>query len=342
MANFSNIVDDIDWQYVSFINELINAYSERRQALGYSSVANKAVDTDIHATSFWTTMQNWLETYCVYFVDHTIPIAGSNGPTLYTLASWRAAAGLNSSGFRRATAWTPGNPANWVTDVSFSYGQMQNDDIIGPWIFAELQAGLKALKWTTMSSTAYVPDSVEQKVVTTQATESPPDGNALLAQHINVDWPAGSWETVPGTPTRLYMVYAKQDPDGYYGETAFFNSMRIRGKPRLTNVPTFRPCACALYFEATVDYMYSFKDIDSLGLEYGKLGLGEELAAAQTATRDGSQFGDYPGCPVDLAGIVPWTQPWWVPPYNGGDWTAYSAQGSYSVTWILKWVFSYA
>jgi hypothetical protein len=61
---------------------------------------------------------------------------------VYTLATFRSVAGLPEDGFRRATAW------NGVDDPTWSYGVMQAGDIIGPWIFEDLQAAFDALRWT--------------------------------------------------------------------------------------------------------------------------------------------------------------------------------------------------
>lgn len=126
---------DATWQ--ELLDEIVLAYSERRQVLGQS--AYTAEDSrDVQAASYWTTLQAWLETNCVSFIDHDNgPLTDDEDDFLYfTLDNWLATAGLNASGFRRSTDGS-----------SFSYGQMQEGDIIGPWIFEDLQKGFGALKW---------------------------------------------------------------------------------------------------------------------------------------------------------------------------------------------------
>jgi len=124
------------WQ--TLLDEITIAYSERRQALGQSAYS-AADGKDIQAASYWTTLQNWLETYCTSFIDHDNgPLTDEMDAFLYfTLDNWRAAAGLNASGFRRS-----------VDGTTMLYGQMQAGDAIGPWIFEDLQKGFGALQQT--------------------------------------------------------------------------------------------------------------------------------------------------------------------------------------------------
>ena len=81
-------------------------------------------------------LQQELETLAPLYIDHENgPLADTEDDILYfTLDNWRAAAGLNVNGFRRST-----------DGISFSYGQMQAGDIIGPWIFEDLQKAIYLL-----------------------------------------------------------------------------------------------------------------------------------------------------------------------------------------------------
>jgi len=125
------------WQ--NLLDEITLAYSERRQAIGQS--AYTASDgKDVQAASYWTTLQNWLEDNCDSYVDHTATIQGASSIPMFTVSSWRSAASLGS-GFRRKVNIGDG----------FSYGTMQAGDIIGPWIFEDLQKGFGALQRTVVS-----------------------------------------------------------------------------------------------------------------------------------------------------------------------------------------------
>lgn len=129
---------DGSWQ--ELLDEIVLAYSERRQVLGQSAYV-AADDKDVQAASYWTTMQAWLETNCVSFIDHDNgPLTDGQDDFLYfDIDTWRAAAGLNANGFRRKYG-----PKESLVEA---YGQMQAGDAIGPWIFEDLQKGLGALKW---------------------------------------------------------------------------------------------------------------------------------------------------------------------------------------------------
>ncbi len=128
------------WQ--TLLDEITLAYSERRQALGQSAYTPQA-NRDVQDLSYWRAMQEWLEANCVNFVDHV------NGPLndegdyfrFYTVESWRAAAGIPSGGFRRATAWSGSGDPAW------SFGLMRDGDIINHWVFQDLQRGFGALRW---------------------------------------------------------------------------------------------------------------------------------------------------------------------------------------------------
>lgn len=110
-------------------------YREHILALRQADPGILADDTPINSGHLIRDYQLWLETNCVNFVDHTGPVVDGDGFKYFTLATWRAAAGLNSAGFRRDAG-------------GYACGQPQNDDVVGDWIFADLAAGINALKWS--------------------------------------------------------------------------------------------------------------------------------------------------------------------------------------------------
>jgi hypothetical protein len=105
---------------------------------------------DIQVSSFIGGIQSWLETNCVSFLDHSAgPLDDARtGFRLFTLATWRAVAGI--TGFRRASDWDGENDPTWLAE-----GTAQKGDILGPWIFEDLQKAFSALRWTLYDSTAY-------------------------------------------------------------------------------------------------------------------------------------------------------------------------------------------
>jgi hypothetical protein len=80
----------------------------------------------------------WLRDAEVVGDEETLPT--------YNLASWREAAGLNEDGFRRVATW------DGVSAPTFEYGPIQDGDIFGYWIWEDLVAGMKALKWTASTT----------------------------------------------------------------------------------------------------------------------------------------------------------------------------------------------
>ena len=130
-------IDNTNWQELAKINEIQLAYSEHVQAIGGGAQANKTEGVDIQSAAFWNVYQNWLENNCDSFVNDGVVIVGENDITMFDVDTWRASAGLNASGFRRSTDGT-----------NFSYGIMQEGDIIGDWIFDDLIKGFSALKWS--------------------------------------------------------------------------------------------------------------------------------------------------------------------------------------------------
>ena len=129
-ASFS--INYTNWQSLDKLNELQLAYSERMQVLGVAPQDLITAGTDIQAVSYWTTYQFFLENYCTNFVNP------GDVPNNFTdVYAWRSAAGLNSNGFRKST-----------DGLNFTYGTMEEGDIIGSWIFEDIRKGFSALKWT--------------------------------------------------------------------------------------------------------------------------------------------------------------------------------------------------
>jgi hypothetical protein len=152
------------WQ--TLLNEITSAYSERRRAVGQSYYA-PATNTIVQSASYWTALQIWLEDNCTSFIDWVDgPLTEAGNNFLYfTFKKWRAAAGLNAYGFRRSTDGS-----------SFSYGQMQAGDIIGPWIFEDLQRGIGALR---MKKTKVIATKITHAGVDPEWDLTPYQGNGI-------------------------------------------------------------------------------------------------------------------------------------------------------------------
>lgn len=122
------------------------------------------------STSVISKLQSWPETVvepwtrpgiaCSYFIDYLLgPLQGNpnsisnfnSAVRFYTLERWREVAGLNASGYRRATVW------DGINEPTYEYGTMQRGDVIGPWIFEDLQKAYSALRWSSTPSTTSSP-----------------------------------------------------------------------------------------------------------------------------------------------------------------------------------------
>lgn len=88
-------------------------------------------------------LQLILENIVPFFLDHDAVAAfpAATWPSNYTLSTWRAAAGIHSSGFMRVTSWTGA-----AAPSAAGYGIAQTGDILGYWIRQELIYGMQALQ----------------------------------------------------------------------------------------------------------------------------------------------------------------------------------------------------
>jgi len=299
---FTSITGGLDWQAASFCNEFRGALSERRQAIDGAALADIAAGEDIQAVTFWKTFQDWQEANLTSFVDENATIVGTAAVTMWTTATWRTEAGIHSSGYRRATAWDTATD-DWTdnTDAMFSYGKMQAGDIIGPWIFDDLQKGFDALNWTTKTGTEA--DSAQFIGPAGSAA------NAVCATarttHLT-DWTALSWGTAVN---EIYTAIAQ----GVSGDTTdAFDGWRQRGKPYLAGISTVVAHSVDVYFLPN-NTGNTFNDIDTQGMSDNQLWFYETLASATAATNTGTLFdpssnspvADMPlGCPLGAGTIL--------------------------------------
>jgi len=148
---FTTLSSGDNAQSLAMANELILAYSERRQALGETAISALVAGDNAQDKTLWLEMQNWLETNCTSFIDHINgPLnSGETNFLYFTKATWQAAAGLNISevdgeSFRRIP-----EGVEWDGETApETYGHIAAGDIRGPWCFEDLQKGFGALKKT--------------------------------------------------------------------------------------------------------------------------------------------------------------------------------------------------
>lgn len=147
-----------DWAAVANINDFQKATNERKDAIQVGAAdALKVPGDDVQEAAFWNAMQTWIETnYGSFVVSHDAGVARAadyydNRATIDAygnLAAVFSAAGLGTTDWRRYTT----HPDDAGADLG---GKIVAGDIIGPWLFEDLQLVLNVLIWTAGSSMAW-------------------------------------------------------------------------------------------------------------------------------------------------------------------------------------------
>jgi len=177
------VVDSYDYQVAADKAEVYDLPTDEIAVLGSNAAG------PLHRQ-----MQVDLEWLATHYVDHTaaptLPSTTQPNP-MFTVSTWRSAAGLNSSGFRRAATWADPSAA-----PSFAYGLIQTDDIAGWWITEDIIKGLKALRWTLPYGLSSITNGAHRKRYSglDGAPEDDTDYAAQLA-YAQSRWNAESWTT---------------------------------------------------------------------------------------------------------------------------------------------------
>jgi len=310
-----------DLFHVDLLNELWSAYSERRLALGIAAATAWAIGQDVQPQSTWAGIQTWIETNSTSFVDHAQAVSGHYNNfadiPMFTLATFRAAAGLNAAGFRRSTS-----------TGATAYGIMQVGDEIGPWVFQELQAALSALKWTFAGACM----SPEEQYSTVQVSGEPAvssctDVLSALASLEMPDWVGGG------------IAYIAAAAVWYYEPGMQWHGAAWRGRRRVNlTVPTFVPVEVDVHFKLTVPGSVGigvFKSIDKPSVGEDHLCFHETWSALDppVAVRGGEDeaawFGNYTDNPTAAASLFCESS------LSAGAETSYPAE-----SFVFKWSFS--
>lgn len=178
---FTNIEHGLDWQAASFINEFVEAYNERmpnKYGDHEHLLENVTVGQDIQLASFWRALQEKVEAEWKSSISRrdenglrgqingewvykdNIPESICQNEDLPNNLSDRRWNGFikncpdfSENGWRRATSYNPAtddwtNPDGAMWEKSGNgYGVMQVGDIIGPWVFKDLQVAIGELRY---------------------------------------------------------------------------------------------------------------------------------------------------------------------------------------------------
>lgn len=175
---FTEITSGLDWQAVSFVNEFIKAYNERLpDRTAFTPVPEVAAGDDIQSYLLWGGLQTSVAGQYDSITNTTtdddygyglrwlVPYDWNNGPStspppVLDFSEFCAqSAVMHDDGWRRATTWNPATD-DWtdLDDAMWSraengHGAMVAGDIIGPWIFDDLQNALDGMRARIVVST---------------------------------------------------------------------------------------------------------------------------------------------------------------------------------------------
>jgi hypothetical protein len=322
--------DISQWEHLqdrTAANEILLAYSERRQCVGDSAVSLLGAGNNAQDTAFWRGMQQWVTQQAQRtsgnnrWLDYTQAIEGEYSIPFYTLSSFKSNSDLTGGasgvvGFRRAIEW----PSDW-TDyndpayVSAGYGPIQSGDIRGPWIFEDLHKAFDALRWTHSTQTSLEDDQEIVIILTDRDSESELLSD-LRSEWDSADWSAGGVSFYDA----FFNIDATIEENPKYSGTA----IRSRGKYKLINIPDHISHSVSL-FHFVADYVSRFNDVD--GLSPDAFALAENMES-ETTTERLSGYLPYDSFPEPSSYIV-----------NEGDYWASSIFEN--ACFVLKWQFSH-
>ena len=320
--SFATLSSGGNAQSLAMANEIVLAYSERIQALGGAAVDPLEAGDGAQDKTLWRAIQDWCETYCSSFINHDDPFSDDlKSFRMFDVSTWRTAAGLNASGFRRSTDGT-----------TIIYGKIAAGDARGDWCFEDLQKGLGALKWTLDDATWISKDELNQrwsigtiayKTTTETWTEAKIRGESL-------------WDGLPnvnvGVVSLICGTYATQRDAATPPGTSFGVSMsREYAYPHVVQAAAFRPREILTYLQGTIGATFDVFDDngDSITEEWALIDTVPETDSAvdETLTKVGRT-------PADT------DYPVWCdePAYNSESSKGYEADCQF----ILKWNFTNA
>ena len=262
---------------------------------------------DAQDVVYWQTMQNWLEANCAKrssmwsptassFINHnTGPLNPEESDFLYfSVETWRAVVGLNSSGFRRSRD----------DGKTFEYGVMQWGDHIGPWIFEDLQKGFSGLQNVNILSQAVV-DEGEKNSGGTSVVLDYTHNPALCACNVAYNAAMAGWPSAFTPPT-----YPSSHPL-HYVVAAAWNRCNWYNYRWHSSFAISRRCA-KLFFgylypmPLTMDLyvLPSGYDFDGLGCTSGKFFIYEAISEEAIRLCYTTEFiGKFETNPISITGL---------------------------------------
>ena len=317
-------------------NQIVLAYSERRQCVGDSAIDPLDAGDNAQDTAFWKGMQDWVTTNCVHWVNDydfsTSTEYDNPGEIAYTIATFKTQSELTGGssgvvGFRRATTW----PTDWTDyeDAAYSYGPIEAGDIRGPWIYEDLQKAFDALRWTYAAgweSGFLIPLLTYPSKTPIELTASNPlEGTAIASGQSTssdaYDAAVANWSTQPGGG---YYHFVQSAISGS-GSNWSCSLYRVESDADFTKIPEHLEHEAEGYLlAATMESIEVFEDVDSHGFEFKKLLNAASFAKAETESRSIPAFGS------TAAPAAP----------SAADGQLHGVETNYCAVLIIKWDFS--
>ena len=133
-------------QSLSLATEICVAYNKRRLVCGLSTFS---LSEGVDVWDFFHTLQAGIEEMIPYFADNTPALAGQTAlPSNYaSVSAGMTDLGLTATGYWRRIPDTGQSSLGWWNygDASYSYGRCEDGDLMGPWLWLDLQNTLKNL-----------------------------------------------------------------------------------------------------------------------------------------------------------------------------------------------------
>ena len=219
------------------------------------------------------------------FVNHTIAITNTNTVVMWTIPAWQQETGLTNAGvFRRLTdaSLLPDPGTNWL------YGIAQPGDIVGSWLWEDLQAGYSALKWTKdamgVGDGYYGSQQLRKYGYEQGYYDTPSYDSCTEIYDIHASEYANDWAAKVGSPGKAYYVRVIVNSDFTpYVTNVEFRAERICASIYSgADVPTNNAHSTDVYWLFEKLWGDDFYDIDDLGLTYGNYWLFTNIASVVT------------------------------------------------------------
>lgn len=143
---FTTITADTALNDLDLALEIAVALNKRCAVAGVTGITVPEVGTNFR--SFIRAAQEKIQAVAPSFSNPSATLAGQSSlPSSWTLGAAMTAAGLTASGYWRRIPAAGSLPASWssYSDAAYSYGLAAEDDLIGPWLYADLMAALSKL-----------------------------------------------------------------------------------------------------------------------------------------------------------------------------------------------------